>query len=425
MRIGHVSDLHYSPANLDESDRCLGYAIDQLIDGGCEAMVFSGDQTDHRLELHTPPVTALLRQVRRVAEHCPALMLQGTLTHEPLGTLNVFKTLGGRYSVYVADRITQVALVGDRWIEAEGVAFAALPEGCRLLCSVLPALNKGAVAAAVGAAQVGVATRIALEQLMGIWASVNRAAHAADIPTVVVTHGTVSGCTTEHGAALVSLDHEFTTGLLFMAEASAVMIGHIHQHQSWEMNGRRIAYAGNIGRFHYGEMTDKGCLLWQVGASKADFTFIPTPARRLIDVQFDGVPDMEQLRSIAATAEGAFVRVRYVIDEEHRHSVDRSALQSLFGAAAGCKIEARIAPVQRTRGTGMAQAATLEEKLSRWGEYTKTDVAPLLERLVLLASHDPDEIVRCIEEYALVTPPGIELDEDAANSADLPAMDAA
>jgi hypothetical protein len=45
--------------------------------------------------LHAPAAERLVAQVRRLADHCPVLMLQGTFSHEPPGTLAIFKLLGG------------------------------------------------------------------------------------------------------------------------------------------------------------------------------------------------------------------------------------------------------------------------------------------------------------------------------------------
>ncbi|MDI9689781.1 metallophosphoesterase, partial [Burkholderia cenocepacia] len=97
MRIAHFSDLHYGAATLEEADRCFGAAIDRAIAEGAEVAVLSGDATDHGLDLHEPATRRLCAQVRRLADHCPVLMLQGTFSHEPPGTLAVFGLLGARH----------------------------------------------------------------------------------------------------------------------------------------------------------------------------------------------------------------------------------------------------------------------------------------------------------------------------------------
>ncbi|MFT2588644.1 hypothetical protein, partial [Escherichia coli] len=76
--IAHFSDLHYGSRTLVEADRCFGAAIDRAAALGVAAAVISGDATDHALDLHAPAARRLVAQVRRLADHCPVLLLQGT-----------------------------------------------------------------------------------------------------------------------------------------------------------------------------------------------------------------------------------------------------------------------------------------------------------------------------------------------------------
>ena len=151
IRIAQFSDLHYSEKNLAEADRCFGFAVDEAIQRGAEVAVISGDSTDHALDVHSPAVECLARQVRRLADHCPVLMLQGTFSHEPPGTLAIFRLLGGRYGVHVADRIGQVALRQDRtWLGSQGWRFDGVqdvqPDGTRVMFTCVPTVNKAMVA---------------------------------------------------------------------------------------------------------------------------------------------------------------------------------------------------------------------------------------------------------------------------------------
>ena len=120
LRVAHFSDLHYSGKTLTEVDRCFSFAVDQAIARGLDCAVISGDSTDHALEVHAPAVAALARNIRRLADHCPVLMLHGTFSHEPPGALNVFRLLGGRYRVHVADRLQQVAQQSPTATEGAG-----------------------------------------------------------------------------------------------------------------------------------------------------------------------------------------------------------------------------------------------------------------------------------------------------------------
>lgn len=406
IRIAQFSDLHYSNKNLTEADRCFTHAVDRAIDLRVDAAVISGDATDHALDVHSPAVERLARNIRRLADHCPILMLQGTYSHEPPGTLSIFRLLGGRYAVHVADRIGQVALTPDsRWIASEGWHFERVPDDIGVLFSCVPTVNKATVAATVGAGAAAEAVGEQLSLLLRGFAPSNLAAQSMDVPTIGVSHGTVYGCLTEHGVPMAGFDHEFTTGTLFSAQTQAFMLGHIHRHQAWEEGGRRIAYPGSIGRFHYGEEGDKGFLVWEVEARSARFTLEVTPARRTIDLCFDGKPNLDAIRAATNTQHiaGAFVRVRWNIPDEDRHEVDRVAIQKLLCHAAEVKLEGRIIPVVRTRAAGISHAATIADKVRAWATVTEARAEPLLACLDLLQLHLPDAIATTILQWQNAT----------------------
>jgi exonuclease SbcD len=401
IRIAHFSDLHYGPKSLIEADRCFGSAIDQAIALGVQAAVLSGDSTDHALDLHAPAAERLVAQVRRLADHCPVLMLQGTFSHEPPGTLSIFKSLGGRYPVHVSDRIGQVGLMPKGcWLASSGWAFNVLPEGILALFSCIPTVNKATVATAVGACEAAEAMGEQLAALLAGFAPSHRRAKSLGVPSIGVSHGTVCGCLSEHGVPMAGFDHEFTTGALFGAEAQAFLLGHIHRHQAWDGGSRagrqRIAYAGSIGRFHHGENGEKGFLLWEVDAASAVCTMHSTPARRTVDIVFEGKPDLDTLRAAIAEQDvaGAHVRVRWTVADEDRHSVNREAIQQALAGAEEVKLEGRIVPVMRARAAGISQLTSLEQKVAAWAKTTDVQAGPLLACLTDLASAEPQEIVQ-------------------------------
>ena len=416
IRIAQFSDLHYSAKNLVEADRCFSHAVDRAIRLKVDAAVVSGDSTDHALDFHAPAVERLARNIRRLADHCPALMLQGTFSHEPPGTLAMFRLLGGRYPVHVADRIGQVGLTVDgRWVASEGWRFLSLPSGLRALFSCVPTVNKAFVAAAVGGTSAAQAVGEHLALLLRGFAASNSAANAQGLPTIGVSHGTVFGCISEHGVPMAGFDHEFTTGALFAADTQAFMLGHIHRHQAWErrttvleggVGHQCIAYPGSIGRFHYGEDGDKGFLLWEIGAGGVRLTLEPTPASRTIDIVFDGKPDLDLLREAVGQQDitGAFVRVRWTVADEDRHEVDRAAIHKLLEGAAEAKLEGRIVPVVRTRAAGISQLASLADKVRAWAQSTDAKPQPLLDCLQALASRTPEAIAeRALCDIATAT----------------------
>jgi len=288
------------------------------------------------------------------AGHCPVLMLQGTFSHEPPGTLAIFRLLGGRYPVHVANRIEQVALTArGEWLASTGWCFDGVPSDAHALFSCVPAVNKAVVAATVGAAEAAQAVGEHLAILLRGYAPTHRAARRQGVPTIGVSHGTVFGCVSEHGVPMAGFDHEFSTGALFAAEAQAFMLGHIHRHQAWEQEsvaGRQcIAYPGSIGRFHYGEEGEKGFLFWEIDADQARFTLEPTPACRTIDIVFEGQPDLDALRTVVAQQDigGAFVRVRWTVADEDRHERGSLGVRQLPGSV--CSIAETLRRLRLTR----------------------------------------------------------------------------
>jgi len=238
------------------------------------------------------------------------------------------------------------------------------------------------------------AVGLTIAVLLGGWGVVNRQARLAGIATVGVSHGTVSGCVTEHGVPMAGLDHEFTTTALFSAEASAFTLGHIHKHQVWREGHRLVAYPGSIGRLHYGEEGDKGFILWTVDANGARLDFIATPARRMVHLDFAAKPDIEAVKATAANTRGAYVRVRWSVAEEERETVDRAAVLGALAGAAEVKLEGRVIPVTRSRAEGISQAHSLADKVRRWAEATGVEVTGLLARLERMEAADVDQIMR-------------------------------
>lgn len=400
IRIAHASDLHYCEKHLEWVDMAFGSFVDGAIAQKADCAIISGDSFDHQCHVHEPAVHAFLRQISRLADHMPVLVLQGTFSHDRPGSLEVLRTLRGKHQVYVADKIQQVYLnTAGLWIPSDGYRFefgGADHQPSNPIClmvSCLPSIHKGTVKAMAGddtsPAQL-------VEQVCLGWAEVNLAARTAGIPTILVTHGTVNGSVTESRYAMVSPDHEFSPGVLFGAQASAVMVGHIHAHNAWDHEGRRIAYPGSITRLIHGHNDPTYWLDWTVSADRSDFQCVPTPTRELISIDFDGPPDMEKLREAAPQCAGAYVRVRWSVDEEHRHTVDPAAIREILAGACEVKLEGRTNPVQRTRAEGLTRTESLSDKLTIWGRATDTDTTDLQTRLMDLQIHDADTLVAMV-----------------------------
>lgn len=394
MEIAHMSDLHYSEKNLAEADACFGFAVEEAIRRKVQAAVISGDSTDHRLDAHAPALLVLARRIKQLADHCPVLMLQGTFSHEPAGMLQMLALIGAKHPIAIADRIDMIALADGKWISFDPLDIDKCKYDVVFTC--IPTVNKADLASIVGAEHASEAMGDHLAALIGSHFGINAALREKNIPTVLVSHGTVDGSMNENGVPMAGLDHEFTLGSLYSANTDAVMLGHIHKQQSWEreFNGRKqvIAYPGSIGRYHYGEIDEKYFFAWDVVPSGATFEAVVTPSRRMIEIAFTGAPNMEEIASVAGQCAGAYVRVRYEVDEEFAKTIDRNAIKEILAGAAEVKIEGSVLTVQRQRCAGISRLPSVEERFTKWCELSNTPVDGLVERLSLLQTMDPEKI---------------------------------
>lgn len=400
IKILHLADIHYSPKQLEWVDKAMANAVQIAEGSGCDLSILAGDSFDHAMSIHEPAVTAYVRRVAQLADIMPVLVLQGTFSHDRPGALDVLRELRTKHRVYVVDepeRLKVLVSPGGR------VDFDALDQDeafadwqVALTICALPSLNK----ADPTVMEIGASRWV--QRILEGWGKQNAADRARCVPSILVTHGTVTGCSTESGYAMVAPDHEFSLETLACADAEAVLLGHIHRHQVWPNvvtpSGARtsIAYPGSLARLVHGHRDPVGFLIWDIQPQAAVPTFHESPSRQLLEIAFDGPPNFDDLRELAETVGPQdAVRIRWEIDEEHAGSVDKAFIRELFAAADTVKLEARVLPVQRVRADGIGRAATLAEKLRYWCETTDSAEAleRLTERLEQLRSLDTERIV--------------------------------
>ena len=390
MKIFHAADLHYSPKHLGHVNKCFGYAIDRAIDEGCELAIIAGDSFDHGMGIHEPAFLSLLHQAHRLADAMPSIWLQGTHSHDKLGALGALKMRDDE-RILVADEVMVIGVRNGRVTAIDRDAAAN-----EAVVFALPSLNK----ALPEVRELG--PRGWVKQQMGQFAKWAAPCREAGIPVILTSHGTVTGCRTESQYAMVSPDLEFDDLTLYSSGADAVMLGHIHKRQTWQNNqGQIIAYPGSISRLVHGHMDPVGALIWTVSSGRADWVAIDTPAPKLLEADFPGEPDVQELEGLALQVdENTRVRIRYDVDEDRVHMVDREAIVELFKGAMSLKIEPTVHPITSVRSAGIGRAVTMKEKLARVAETTGDSevVGELAEMAQRLAEISAEEIANTITE---------------------------
>lgn len=416
MKILHLADLHFGPRYWRVVKEAMQKAITLAKGEHCDLAILAGDTFDSALATHEPAFEAFIELITCLSEFMPILILQGTYSHDRPGSMSAITALGRltRFPIHVVEggpqRVVMSQTMAGHTFEAYETGPLARDAEAVICC--MPSLN----AADPDVMAMGQDTwfRARVEQ----WADANDVANEIGVPTVLVTHGTVQGAQTECGDAIVSPDHVFTVDTLCAAHTKSVMLGHIHKHQSFEPTNdicQGIVYTGSIAHLVHGHTDPVGVVVWDLSfdedAPTPCWTFHPIPGRRLVNIDFSGLPDMEDLAEIAGTcAPEDSVRIRWIVDQEHAHAIDVPAIRKLFAhLQAPVKTEGRINAVQSVRCAGMAMAPTTDGRLAAWADTTgdNESLPALLDRLEMLRSQTLAEINATIKS-ALHAAAGVE-----------------
>jgi len=311
MNFIHLSDLHFCSKHLRWVSKAMDAVLSDVVENPPDVIVISGDSFDHSMPMSAPAVSALYRYVANLAALCPTAVLNGTLLHDPMGCLDPLKELASEDRLVVIDEPGVWALdQSSSWSPLESPGDIADTD--QVVLAGLPSLNKADPRVVEHGAH-GFVNGVMLD-----FSQYADEAHNRSLPFVLTTHGTVMGSVTESDYALVSNDHEFTEEILFSCGADAIMLGHIHAHQIMQSpDGRQLmAYAGSLAVLIYGDHGDHGYARWNVQAGNASIEFVSIPGRRLLEVEFPGLPDMEELEARAAEAgPDCSVRIIWHVDQ--------------------------------------------------------------------------------------------------------------
>lgn len=406
MKILHMADLHFGPRFWRVVKEATQKAIAIAKSENCDLAILAGDTFDSAMSTHEPAFEAFLDVITDLSEIMPVLILQGTYSHDRPGAMSAITALGKltEFPIYVAEggpqRIMMVRTMTGFVFEPANDGQP--PHDVRCILNLMPSLN----AADPDVMQAGPDAWFHAQVQQ--WAPSNDAANDAGVPTVLVTHGTVRGARSECSDAIVSPDHVFNVDTLCAAHTQSVMLGHIHKHQSFAPTNdicQGIVYPGSISHLIHGHTDPVGAVIWDLSFSDDSegpcWQFHPIPGRRLVTVEFPGIPDMDDLSEIADTcAPEDGVRIIWVVDQEHAHAVDTNAIRKLFShVTAIVKLEGTINAVQSVRCPGMAMAPTTDGRLAAWTETTgdAASLPELLDRLEMLRSHAIAEINETIK----------------------------
>lgn len=340
MKLIHISDQHlgiqpekaavsfeHLYTELFENQESEAYRPDIIVS--------TGDLTDQPLHVHSKHLRPFLDFVKRVPTAIPIVMLQGTPSHEQLGTIRNLADLS-EGQIVALESPTQHYRLDTRheFLDTEG-------DSAIIRC--LPALTKPQLAKWCAEIGLGVdafsdpveAARMILSWIGEQWQGFTES-------KILLGHWTVRGCTTATGQTLHGGDIDLSLEDIALAGADVALLGHIHNSQTWEYNGSLIRYAGSTFNCNWGELDQKSFgVLNFLSGQLGDVTEVFYPHRPMVKVEleFTGEQDASgkwKSQFIAADEiewgllPKAEVKAAYTIPRAIAASVDDLYVRALF-----------------------------------------------------------------------------------------------
>lgn len=345
-KIALIGDSHFSEdSRFDECVRLHTWIANDAADRGCSVMLHSGDLYDRR---STPKEReAVAGWIHHLNERrIPLVAVRGN--HDAPGDVHYLRRL---------DRGPDVREVPD-------LITWAIP-GVTIVCFPWPS-RAGILAAAQsredGEQQIQEAVRNVLRGL-------GSEAKELGNPILFLGHCMVRDSRTSTGQPLVGCDVEVGLEDLALVGADAYLLGHIHCHQSWEIDGAPCIYPGSPRRTAFGESEAKGYVVLDIDAGGVvAWEFVEAPATPMVDVRATWGGAFQVMTIGEHTPiEGAEVRFRYYTEPEHREAAKAQAagIAAVWKAAGAVsvKIEEQIEATTRARAPEVATAPTVPDKL--------------------------------------------------------------
>ena len=322
IKVVHIGDLHLGGLYPEKSIASMEFLLAQLEDSTSPAyhpdlIVCTGDTTEKSLHVKDPNLSPLTDLIQAPF---PKVFLQGTPSHEPYGFLeNLWKTSGQSFILMNKPEIIQVP--------GTQISIAALP------AISWATLNKWAMD------RFGQTAETPEENVRSILASfANEWNNPQTGPRLLIGHWTVTGCMTPTGQTLYASDMAIGLADVALAQADAVLLGHIHKVQHWNVgdDNAPISYCGSSHNANWGELDAKSFSVFEFPETGGipELTRILYPSKPMLEIkilytgeQVDGdwefnlVGDIE-LPEFIELARGADVKLKYERPKELAPQVD-------------------------------------------------------------------------------------------------------
>lgn len=336
IRILHSGDWHIGRFNGPEKDgknaRFLDICgcLDALVKGAQESRpditVVAGDVfhaartwSDRGLE----EVETAIRYIRELENICPVVVMRGTPNHDGENHFEMLKTaFEGDDNVHI---VTKPGVWTYHSYGGKKVQIACLPGFDRgYYRAQHPGLSKEE--------ENEVFTKAIADMIIGL-----KAQCIPDIPAVLVSHYTITGCNMESGqtAFLSQFEPVVYPDTLAAADFDLVCFGHIHRPQKIE-GCRNTYYCGAVSALNFNdEGQERGYWIHEIGEGAGKSDFRPLPTRQFLtirlkdeDVVAANSGSYEDLPFNPFEVQEKIVRVLYDCTDEHNKAFNHALLEN-------------------------------------------------------------------------------------------------
>jgi DNA repair protein SbcD/Mre11 len=376
MRLLHVSDIHFGIENYSKIDPVTGLptrlqdfvaaferAIDQAVEAGVDAVLFTGDAYKNRDPNPTVQREFAAKIMQIVAKDIPVFLLTGNHDLPNMSTrahsLEIFKTLAvpgvhvardiGLYVLQTKSGPLQV--VSIPWLTRQNLVTREEYRG-----RSLDELNQ-----------------LMLDKMEAILHEQVRRLDPK-IPAVLAVHASIIGAVwSSERDIMLGQDFTLQKSLLKAEWFDYIAIGHIHKHQSLEAGDTPLVYPGSLERINFGEeKDDKGFVLVEIDdpgggriTRQTQWRFVHDPKVRIfrtLEVNIEDLATEDLLNPTAAAIQAM------------QKEIEKLKQASLKGAIVRVNLKLRADQQAELREEELRRA------LGEWGAYHIAGIARLVDR---------------------------------------------
>jgi len=251
MRIIHFGDIHYNEKDYQEIDKCMSFIIEKCIEGKPDVIICPGDIINSQyLGADTKSMKAVQTQFRELSDIAPIAVVAGTFSHDGLAP-ELLRSVAGKYPIWVSTKPEQIILCKTPgqifWAKSNSTTLTI---NAILVVTQIPPPTKEHWKNKQGPEK----DNKNISQAMGaIFTKFGEMAKHHECPHILNGHFSMQGSMISDSQMLPGGDIEIGKDILYMANACAYLLGHIHHKQIINDN---IFYAGSIFRKNFGERDD-------------------------------------------------------------------------------------------------------------------------------------------------------------------------